>query len=69
MPRYIETFGKQIDIQYPAYRKYVITSFHYIVWMFIAVSVTIYRNAAAPPERHQSSSGNCIIATKLRSCV
>jgi hypothetical protein len=41
----------QIDIKYLAYRKYAITDFHSVVWMFIAVIVTIYRNTAASSQR------------------
>jgi hypothetical protein len=40
----IKTLSNQIDIEDPAYRKYAITDFHSIVWMFIVVIVTIYRN-------------------------
>ena len=43
----VKTLCKQIDVEDPAYWKYAIVDFHSIVWMFIAVSVTIYRNAAA----------------------
>ncbi|HKG29924.1 MAG TPA: hypothetical protein VKA91_01530 [Nitrososphaeraceae archaeon] len=43
----VKAFGNQIDIEDPVYRKYAIVDFHLIVWMFVAVSVTIYRNAAA----------------------
>jgi hypothetical protein len=50
----IKGLGKQIDVEDPAYRKYAIADFHSIVWMFIAVSVTIYRNAALS-QRYQGS--------------
>jgi hypothetical protein len=51
----IKAFGKQIDIEDPAYTKYTIVDFHLIVWMFVAVSVTIYRNATALSQRYQGS--------------
>jgi hypothetical protein len=43
----VKAAGNQIDIEDLAYRKYAITNFRSIIWMFIAVIVTIYRNAAA----------------------
>ena len=39
----LKDLGSLIDIEDLAYRKYAITDFHSIVWMFIAVIVTIYR--------------------------
>ena len=51
----VKAFGNQIDIEDPVYRKYAIVDFHLIVWMFIAVSVTIYRNAAVLSQRYQGS--------------
>jgi hypothetical protein len=65
----IKALGKQIDIEDPAYTKYGIIDFHSIGWMFIAVSVTIYRNAnAAVLQRYENNC--CIITTKLlRSCI
>jgi hypothetical protein len=51
----IKTLGKQIDIEDPAYRKYAITDFDSILWMFIAVIVTIYRNTAASSHGYQGS--------------
>ncbi len=46
----VKGLGKKIDIEDPAYRKYAIINFHSIVWMFIAIIVTIYRNATASSE-------------------
>ena len=65
----VRTVGNQIE--YIVCLKDAITDFHSIVWMFIAVSVTIYRNAAAPSQRHQSTSSHCIMLTTklLRSCI
>ena len=65
----VRTVGNQIE--YIVCVKDAITDFHSIVWMFIAVSVTIYRNAAAPSQRHQSTSSHCIMLTTklLRSCI
>jgi hypothetical protein len=51
------------DTEYPAYRKYVITDFHSIVWLFIAVIVTIYRNISN--QRYQNSHCIMMITTKL----
>jgi hypothetical protein len=39
----VKGFGTQIDIEDTAYRTYAITDFHSIAWIFIFVSVTIYR--------------------------
>jgi hypothetical protein len=41
----VKALGKQIDIEYPAYRKYTGTSFQSIVGMLIFDIVTIKRNA------------------------
>jgi hypothetical protein len=62
----IQALGKQIDIEDPAYRKYAITDFHSIVWMFIAVIVTIYRTVTLS-ESYENS--HYIITTKLRSSI
>jgi hypothetical protein len=62
----IKTLGDQMDIEDPAYRKYAITDFHSIVWMFIAVIVTIYRTITLS-ESYEISP--YIVTTKLRSCV
>jgi hypothetical protein len=44
----VKALGNQIDIEYPAYRKYDAgTTFQFIVWMLIFVDVTIKRNGAA----------------------
>jgi hypothetical protein len=64
----VKGLGKQIDVEDPAYRKYAIVDFHSIVWMFIAVSVTIYRNAAALSQRYQASH-SILLTTKLRSSI
>ena len=55
-----------MDIEDPAYRKYAITDFHSIVWMFITVIVTIYRTITLS-ESYEISP--YIVTTKLRSCV
>jgi hypothetical protein len=39
----VNGLGKRIDIEDAAYRTYAITDFHSIAWIFIFVSVTIYR--------------------------
>jgi hypothetical protein len=41
----VKALGKQIDIEDPAYTKYVSTSFQSIVWMLIFGIVTIKGNA------------------------
>jgi hypothetical protein len=51
----VKALGNQIDIEDPVCRKYAIVDFHLIIWMFVAVSVTIYRNAAALSQRYQGS--------------
>jgi hypothetical protein len=64
----VKASDTQIGIEDLAYRKYAITDFRSIIWMFIAVIVTIYRNAAA-------SSQSCpishwmLMTTKLRSSI
>jgi hypothetical protein len=62
----VKGLGKQIDIEDLAYRKYVITDFHSVVWMFIAIIVTIYRTITLS-ESYENS--HYIITTKLRSCI
>jgi hypothetical protein len=58
----IKALLEQIDVEYPIYMKYAITSFDSIAWMWISVIVTMKRTAPT-----QSS---CIIITKLlRSCI
>jgi hypothetical protein len=42
----VKGLGKQIDIEYPAYRKYAGTGFQSIVGILIFDIVTIMRNAA-----------------------
>jgi hypothetical protein len=63
----IKALGNQIDIEHLVCTNYAITYFHSIVWMFIAVIVTIYRTV--PIERYQGSSSDRIIITKLRSYI
>jgi hypothetical protein len=60
--------GKQIDIEYPAYRKYDAgTTFQSIVWMLTFDIVTIKRNDAA---QQIYENNHCITTTKLlRSCI
>jgi hypothetical protein len=58
----IKALGNQIDIEYPAYRKYAGTSFQSIVWMLIFDIVTIKRNAAVQ-QRYENN--HCITTTKL----
>ena len=65
MQRQFEAFGKQIDIQFPAYIKYAITDFHSIAWMLIisAIIVTIYRNTSVPSQRYQRSHSILLTTT------
>jgi hypothetical protein len=62
----VKGIGKKIDIEDPAYTKYIIAIS--MAWMFISVNVTIYRTV--PIQRRQGSS-HCIMMTitKLRSCI
>jgi hypothetical protein len=63
----IKALGKQIDIEDPAYRNYVGTSFQSIVWTLIYGLVTIKRNAAVP-QRYENN--HCITTTIiLRGCI
>jgi hypothetical protein len=62
----VKALGKQMDVEDPAYRKYAIVDFHSIVWMFIAVIVTIYRTITLS-ESYENS--HYIITTKLWSCI
>ena len=63
----LKDLGSLIDIEDLAYRKYAITDFHSIVWMLIAVIVTIYRTIALP-ESYENN--HCITTSKLlRSCI
>jgi hypothetical protein len=63
----VKALGNQIDIEYPAYRKYAGTSFQSIVWMLIFDIVTIKRNAAVL-QRYENN--HCITTTKLlRRCI
>ncbi len=68
LQRQIEALGKQMDIEDAVCINYVITSFHSIVWIFIAVIVTIYRTALI--QRYQSTSHFIMLRTTLlRSCI
>jgi hypothetical protein len=58
----LKDLGSLIDIEDLAYRKYAITDFHSIVWMFISVIVTMYRNAKVLPIYEND---HCITTTKL----
>ena len=63
----VKASGKQIDIEDPAYMKYVGMSFQSIVWMLIFDIVTIKRNAAVL-QRYENN--HCITKAKLlRSCI
>ena len=63
----VETLGKQIDIEDPAYTKYAGTTFQSIVWILIFDIVTIKRNAAVL-QRYENN--HCITTTKLlRACI
>ena len=53
------------QIEYIVCAKDAITDFHSIVWIFIAVIVTIYKNAAR--QRYETSLS--IITSKLGSCI
>jgi hypothetical protein len=64
----VKALDTQIDIEDLAYRKYAITDFHSIIWMFIAVIVTIYRNTAASSQRCPISHW-MLMTTKLRSSI
>jgi len=57
----VKALDKHVNILDPAFTKYVITDFHSVVWMFIAVIVTIYRTIALP-ERYEIN--HCITTTK-----
>jgi hypothetical protein len=57
----IKGLGKQIDIEDAAYRTYAIIDFHSIAWIFIFVSVTIYRTV--PLHRYQSGISHFIMLT------
>jgi hypothetical protein len=63
----IKTFGKQIDIVDPAYRKYDAgTTFQSIVGMLIFDIVTIKRNAAVL-QRYENNHCIMLITKHLRS--
>jgi hypothetical protein len=63
----VKGLGKQIDIEYPVYTKYVGTSFQSIVWMLIFDIVTIKRNVAV---LRRYENNRCITTTKLlRRCI
>jgi hypothetical protein len=62
----IKDLDNQTDLEDPAYRKYVGTSFLSIVWMLRFDIVTIKRNAALL-QRYENN--RYIITTKLRSCI
>ena len=63
----IKALGYQIDIEDPVCTNYAITYFHSIVWMFIAVIVTTYRNVS---NQSYEYSHFIMLATKLlRSCI
>jgi hypothetical protein len=58
----VKASDTQIGIEDLAYRKYAITDFRSIIWMFIAVIVTIKRNAAVL-QRYENN--HCITTSKL----
>jgi hypothetical protein len=63
----VKALCNQIDIEYPAYRKYAGTSFQFIVGMLIFDIVTIKRNTAVLQKYENNRS---ITTTKLlRRCI
>jgi len=62
----IKTLRDQMDIEDPVCTNYAITYFHSIVWTFIAVIVTIYRNVS---NQSYEYSHFIMLTTKLRSCI
>ena len=54
----IKGFGTQIDIDDPLCMKYASTSFHSIVWVFISINVTIYRDCITTEVCNQSLHNN-----------
>ena len=64
----IKAVGHQIDVEYTAYTKYALTSFHSIAWILISVNVTIYRTVPMPTYQN---GNHCIIVmtTELRSSI
>jgi hypothetical protein len=63
----VKSLGKQIDIEDPGGKKYVITSFHSITWMLISVNVTIHMTVPIL-QRYQNSS-HCIPTAEPRSSI
>ena len=63
----LKDLGSLIDIKDAAFRNCAITDFHSIVWMFISVIVTMYRNAKV---LQIYENDHCITTTKLlRRCI
>jgi hypothetical protein len=63
----VKAVDNRIDIEDPGDKKYAITYFHSITWMWVSVIVTIYR--IVPVQRFQTSHCIVMISKLLRSSI